>query len=366
MKVLVLSDCHVHAWQEFSVDDRGVPSRLRDCLSVWRRARKYAVKHGITNAVFGGDLHHKRGILYTQTYNLVVAELALWKKAGISLYANVGNHDQVDKSGEVHAISALASAGLLVTTNADGWANWTIRQKNWDDVSITAVAYCSDASELRRRTDKALESREDSCPTLGVFHHGFKGARVGTSLEYQVKEDANADEYSKSFSMMLSGHYHQHQRIGSNGNAFYVGSPMEFVRGETGPKGFAVVDMEGKPSFHSVELRLPRFVKLTDEQLVDDDFDVEDHVKGNFVDVVYEELPAPWSEVESELLRVGARGAKACPTRSKASKSARMEVDPTKGDKALLETYLEHAGVDPGERADLLKVGLELLEGAAR
>jgi hypothetical protein len=141
---------------------------------------------------------------------------------------------------------------------------------------------------------------------------------------------------------------------------------MEFVRGETGPKGFAVVDMEGKPSFHSVELRLPRFVKLTDEQLVDDDFDVEDHVKGNFVDVVYEELPAPWSEVESELLRVGARGAKACPTRSSASKSARMEVDPTKGDKALLETYLEHAGVDPGERADLLKVGLELLEGAAR
>jgi DNA repair exonuclease SbcCD nuclease subunit len=367
MRIAIFSDAHIHAWSEHSRDEDGVNSRLSHCISVLEQIRKYSMKHDVHAVLFGGDLFHKRGVLYTHPYNLVVAELAKWRDASLPLYANVGNHDAADRLAKVHALQALESAGLLHTVGTEGWANWTIVTKNWTDVHITAVAYCSDASELRRRTDEALADRDkDDNFTIGMFHHGFKGARVGTSLEYVVKEDADANEYAKQFSVMLSGHYHAHQEIGSQGNAWYVGSPMEFVRGETSPKGFLVLDtIEGE--MERIDLDLPRFVKLTRKQIIDDDFDIETHVKGNFVDVVFDELPMKWESLEGILRKLGAEGIRACPTRTdKLPKSSRLEVDPTMGDRQLLEAYMQHVGVDPSERDDLLRVGLSLIEQATK
>ncbi len=703
MKLVIFSDAHIHAWAEHSRDDRGAPSRLRHCLSVLEQVRAYCMKHRIHRVLFGGDLFHKRGVLYTQPYNLVVEELAAWNRAGLHLYANVGNHDLADRAGKVHALQALRSAGLLITVGDDGWSNWSFSDPDGhevhdsDDVRVTAVAYCPGADELRRRTDAALEARAEhpeSRFTIGLFHHGFRGAKVGTSLEYVVKEDADPDAYAKEFSCMFcvdedtealtpdgwkrhddlrkgsliacvtpeqgkftwlpiqkmnrgpspgsmlsfgggrshidhvvtdnhmmwirrvsgswtsmradavfetpihrpylvqttarmfggtwdwrgsawggseldaaefvgwylaegaiskgrggkpanvaiaksisaypgeydricalvtrlgfrpshhklmvrvcsaslarwmlvefgdgcvnkripawvkgwpkkhldrlvrtmiegdgheinaglatydtaskrladdlqevciklgwsstlstrkrknrkriytltivrrelpereftqlrkrveytgtvwcptvetglwfarrngrvivtknSGHYHAHQEIGTLGNAWYVGSPMEFVRGETSPKGFLVLDTE-EGSVERVDLDLPRFVKLTGAQIGDDDFDVEAHVRGNFVDVVFDELPMPWDSVEGVLRKLGAEGIRACPTRpDKLPKSSRLEVDPTMGDRQLLERYMEHVGVDPSERGDLLRAGLLLLEEAAK
>jgi len=364
MKLAIFSDAHIHGWAEHSRDD----SRLHHCISVLRQVREYSLKHGVEAVLFGGDLFHKRGVLYTLPYNLVVEELARWRAAGLPLYANVGNHDAADRLAKIHSLQALESAGLLRTVGAAGWANWGIISDEEDEVVITAVAYCSEASELRRRTDAALADRgviEDAF-TIGMFHHGFRGARVGTSLEYVVKEDSDPDEYAKSFDLMISGHYHAHQEIGTLGNAWYVGSPQEFVRGETSPKGFLLLDTV-TAELERIEIKLPRFVKLTRDEIADDDFDMEAHVKGNFVDVVFDELPMPWDSIEAVLNKLGAEGVRACPTRAeKLSKSSRLQVDPSMGDKQLLEAYMEHVGVDPSERSDLLRVGLELIEGTTK
>jgi DNA repair exonuclease SbcCD nuclease subunit len=368
MRLAIFSDLHVHDWQEHSVDH----SRLHHGVSVLRQVRAYAVEHDIKNVLFCGDLFHKRGVLYTLPYNLVVAELAAWRAAGLWLWANVGNHDAADRLAKIHALQALASAGLLRTVNDDGWASWTlVKGKDGDGITVTAVAYCSEAAELRRRTDVALASVDRQTRVgrdfhVGLFHHGFKGARVGTSLEYVVKEDADANEYAKPFDVMFSGHYHAHQEIGSQGNAWYVGSPMEFVRGETSPKGFLVLDTE-EAEIERVDIDLPRFVRLTGEEIADEDFDVREHVKGNYVDVVFDELPMKWEAIENTLAKLGALGVRACPTRSdKLAKSSRLKVDPTLGDRQLLEAYMEHVNVDPSERDDLLRVGLELISEATK
>lgn len=363
MKIVIFSDAHIHSWQEHSRDVDGVPSRLHHCNLVLWKIREHCLANDIDTVLFGGDLFHKRGILYTQPYNLVVAELAAWRSYGLQLYANVGNHDAADRNGKVHALQALESAGLLSTVSGDGWRNIHLGK---GEVEVTMVAYCPDATELRQRTDAALFARDHSRPRdafkVGLFHHGFKGARVGTSLEYVVKEDADPDEYTKSFDILCSGHYHAHQEIGTRGNAWYVGSPMEFVRGETSPKGFLVLDTD-EAEIERVDLDLPRFVKLTGEEIADDDFDVEAHVRGNFVDVVFEELPLAWDAVEATLRKLGAEGVRACPLRAdKLPKSSRLHVDATAGDRQLLEAYMEHVGVDPSERDDLLRAGLELLE----
>lgn len=370
MKIAVFSDLHVHSWAEHSRDDDGVPSRLRHCVSVLRSVREHCVEHEIHHVLFGGDLFHKRGVLYTQAYNLVVAELARWRESKLWLYANVGNHDAADRDGKVHALQALHSAELLRTVGVNGWSIWYLGGPQ--DVTVTAVAYCPGSTELRRRTDAAIVESDtgktggSGAFTIGLFHHGFRGARVGTSLEYVVKEDSDPDEYAKHFDVMLSGHYHAHQEIGTQGNAWYVGSPMEFVRGETSPKGFLVLDTEAG-EIERVELGLPRFVKVTGAQLGDDDFDVEGHVRGNFVDVVFDELPMSWDRVTAVLQKLGADGVRACPIRAdKLPKSSRLEVDPSAGDRQLLEAYMEHVQVDPSERDDLLRAGLQLLEEAVK
>jgi DNA repair exonuclease SbcCD nuclease subunit len=364
VKIVVFSDLHIHDWQEHSTDK----SRLHHGISVLRQVREYSIKNGVHAVLFGGDLFHKRGVLYTLPYNLVVAELALWREAHLPLYANVGNHDAADRLAKVHALSALESAGLLRTVDADGWATWEI-VSDQGDVVVSAVAYCSDAAELRRRTDAALTDRKNKLHgefTIGLFHHGFRGARVGTSLEYVVKEDSDPDAYAKSFDLMISGHYHAHQEIGTHGNAWYVGSPMEFVRGETSPKGFLMLDTV-KAEMERITLGLPRFVKLTPEQIVDEDFDMREHVKGNFVDVVFDELPMPWESIDSVLRNLGALGTRACPTQAATlPKSSRLQIDLTMGDRQLLEAYLEHVAVDPSEREDLLRVGLSLIEEASK
>ncbi len=378
MKLVIFSDAHIHAWSEHSRDEGGdgvkppVPSRLGHCVSVLQRIREYCEENGVHHVLFGGDLFHKRGVLYTLPYNLVVAELATWRGWGIRLYANVGNHDSADRHGKVHALQALASAGLLHTVGDDGWDHWTIHADREDhrDVHVTAVAYCPNADELRRRTDAALDDsesdRDDDTFTVGLFHHGFRGARVGTSLEYTVKEEADPDEYAKSFDVMFSGHYHAHQSIGTRDNAWYIGSPMEFVRGETSPKGFLVLDTE-EATVERVDLDLPRFVTLTGAQIADEGFDVGAHVRGNFVDVVFDELPMPWDSVDGVLRGLGAEGVKACPTRpDRVQKSSRLTVDPTAGDRQLLEAYMDHVGVDASERDELFRTGLALLEEASK
>lgn len=367
MKIAILSDTHVHSWSEHSRDDNGVPSRLKHCISVWKQVRKYCVKKNIGTVLFGGDLFHKRGVLYTQAYNLMVDELANLKAENIRLLANYGNHDMADRVGKVHALQALQSAGLLHTVGESGWENWTLRASEGEqDVSISAIGYCQDAKELRRRTDSALGDRETDAFTIGLFHHGFRGARVGTSLEYVVKEDADPDKYTKDFDVQFSGHYHAHQEIGTQGNAWYVGSPMEFVRGEVAPKGFLVLDTE-LGEMERIDLDLPKFVTLEGHEIGDKDFDIEEHVRGNFVDVVFEELPMPWEKVESTLRKLGAEGVKACAVRSaKLAKSSRLEVDATMGDKQLLEKYMEHVGVEPSERDELLRVGMQLISEVAK
>ena len=146
---------------------------------------------------------------------------------------------------------------------------------------------------------------------------------------------------------------------------------MEFVRGETSPKDIIVIDTSklDKPqsAMRRVIIDLPRFVKLLPEQVVDEDFDVGAHVKGNYVDVVFDELPMPWDSLDGVLRKCGALGVRACPTReAKLTKSSRLQIDPTMGDRQLLESYLEHVGVDPSERDDLMRVGLELIEEATK
>lgn len=373
MRIALLSDTHVHAWSEFSKDDRGVPSRLRHTVDIWAQARKHCVANGIELLVFGGDLFHKRSVLYTQAYNLVVEELAAFARAGIHVLANVGNHDQANREGSVHALQAFASAGLIhVVDHRTGWANVPVNHGS-EEATISLFAY-TDLTELfMERLERSNVDYAKTCngPRIGMFHHGFRGAKVGSALEYQVREEIDTSCLSGAFDTIFSGHYHARQVVGEhNHSVMYVGAPMEFVRGDQGSaRGLLIYDTT-KTGVQRVPLVAPRFVRITDEQLADDDFDVGARVRGNFVDVVFSELPMKWEELVAVLMAAGAEGVHPVPLKRVATaKSSRLDVDASLGERALLEKYLAYrkddlATLSDADRDALLRCGLDLLAKA--
>lgn len=368
MKIALISDIHVHNWQEFSEPGERGPTRLLDCVQTLRDVRDHCVDHGVGVVVIGGDLFHKRGVLYTQAYNLVVEELAQMKRDSVTVFMVDGNHDHADKAGRVHAVSALASAGLVQSIDiAYGFENWHISSDDDSDtLVITGMSYCDGRDRFEQRLEaagKEYAEEYDGEPRIFVFHHGFKDARVGTALEYQVKEEIDSTVLkTHAFDYAFSGHYHTRQRIGALANGTYIGSPLEHMRGDGGThKGFMVYDSNTKRA-DVVKLDRPRFVKLTQAQVDDKDYGI---VQGNFVDVQLEDMPKKPDSLLAAIRKAGARGVKLVPVRkTKASPTAtRLAIDLTMDTKTVLETYVDHTKPDL-DRAEVLRVGQALIDQA--
>lgn len=366
MRIALLSDLHVHDWKEFStVRKDGLPSRLHDCVSVLADVRRYCQDHGINTIVFGGDLFHKRGVLYTRAYTLVVEELAKMKHVGISVLMVDGNHDHADKSGSVHAVTALAKAGLVSAVRREGFRNWrVVAPDSSDELIITGFSYCDDRLLFKSRIEEAESDYATNCAgqhRIIITHHGFRGAAVGSALEYTVKEELDADRLFRrtTFDYLFSGHYHQRQKIGRNTNQEYIGSPLEHVRGDGGQqKGFLLYDTE-TASVELVPLTRPRFITLTQKQI---DKDKLDEVNGNFIDVRYDELPVAGEVYTERLRKAGALGVQLVPLPKATRSVVRLDVDLSMSSSELLKRYVKHCKPKL-DRDKLLSLGSAFLRG---
>lgn len=336
--LLFFSDLHVHAWPEF-----GAEQRLHDCISVLSDVREYAIKHEIRAVFFGGDLFHTKGVLFTRPYTMVAAELVKFRKAGITFYANDGNHDHEDRMGVVHALQPLAKGRLLSAVPSCGW-----RTVYLSHAVVTMFSFCDSAAETKRRVKLAMKAVEadksETRPHIALMHHGFKSARVGSSLEYEVREplDAAELELDKHFDLVLSGHYHAHQQI-SGCNGWYIGSPLEFTRSDReteqdAKKGFIVLD-ERTMKWKLEQLIRPRFIrfKVGDEVL-------PKVVRGNFIDVFYRKADDSLDACLEKLRKAGARAINPVPeAEAKArEQKKRLNVNPALNPNTVLKRYVKY------------------------
>ncbi len=366
MKLVFFSDLHTHSWPEHNPE-----KRLQECISVLTEIREYCIDHGIRDVFFGGDMFHKRGVLFTRAYAQVTRELWLFKKKFITFYAVDGNHDHEDREGQVHALQPLMDGGLVQGIDCmKGWRNI-----DRGEVVVSMFSYNDSYSELKRRVRAAAkDATDDDVPHISLFHHGFKGARVGSTLEFVVKEPISAKKLKLDtrFDLNLCGHYHAHQRIKGLKNGWYIGSPLEHTRcdysdDEERFKGFLVVDTDDVTNFERVPLNRPRFLKLS----VSGEFEFEpDLVRGNFVDLHYGDT-AMLQAMQHTLEGLGARAVKPIPLpKAKTTTKKRLDVDPTLEPKQVLKRYLKYKRKEaqevPCSRKELISMGLELLHEAGQ
>jgi len=358
MRIALVSDIHIHDWSEFRVIEDGVPSRLSHGVGVLADVRAYCNEHDIDVIAIIGDVFHKRNVIYTRPYRMVVEELQAMKRDGKIVLAVTGNHDQADKEGTVSTIDTFAAAELVThaVPPEHGWATW-----EFDDLTIHGFNYCDNRELLLRRVDEALSNAAPAAVQIGLFHHGFKGARVGSALEYIVKEDVDPGPLGNAFDFIFSGHYHGRQSIGELENALYLGSPMQHTRGEgREPKGFTVYDSKTNTAT-LVPIDRPRFVRVTQELLAAKPDKAKRRIRGNFVDFHYE----VWDpHLHADLIKLGAAGVKLVPLRrSKITPDERrLEVDPTLSVKTVLKRYIKYRKDDVKhlDQTELLRIGLDL------
>lgn len=352
-KLVFFSDLHAHAFPEF-----GAAERLNDCLSVLTEVRLYCIEKKIEHVFFGGDMFHKRGVLWTSPYVRVANELKLFREAEIAFYAVDGNHDHEDKEGTVHALQPLIAGSLLRGIGAKGY-----RVIELSDCNVTMFAYCDSKDTLAARIEAAQKVFGTKKRNVGLFHHGFKGARVGSTLEYEVKEpiDAKQLRLDRLFDLTLSGHYHTHQRIVGIKRGWYVGSPLEHTRSDrcARPKGFLVLDTETM-KLERVALKRPRFVTVNVGDALDD-------VEGNFVDVVYAAADDSLDVFLAAVKQRGARGVNPVPLPSaKQQTKRRLNVSPELAPGKVLKRYVKHKKreLKKMDRVAILQLGLELIREA--
>jgi len=218
MKIIVTADIH-----------NGYQGRLKDTIWSMEQISKYAVDNGISKVVVLGDLFHDRESITIDVLH-GVSKFFNDKPKDQEWIVIPGNHDMfLRNSWEITSVGALR--GLV--TVYDRVCDFDI-----GDRKFVVVPFIEDEGKYRRVV-KALESKyDDSCILL--THIGINNA-VNNSC-FLMKHWSVVDFSECKFSLILSGHYHLYQVVGSN--VCYPGSPVSF-RFDEGmvPHGFLVVDV---------------------------------------------------------------------------------------------------------------------------
>lgn len=269
-------------------------SRLMDAVRAVRHVAAYAVEHRVKTVVFGRDLFHRRSIQHTDAYNLIVHELHQMVDAGLQLVMIPGNHDYADRLGQTHALQSIRHPSIDVGSSVELFCPG-------GRTSFITVPYTDDLEEAKRRLSQAgalAEKAPRGWPYVLLAHLGMQGATVGSDYVLVSKGDVVvADVPYEKFNLCLFGHFHEHQRLFSNG--WYIGATTEQNWADSGGKrGFLHCKMlaDGSTALqHMVIPSAPKFLNVSQDNVS------TVPVPGDFVRMFVPQ-GVPWVVEDSELL----------------------------------------------------------------
>lgn len=249
MKAIVFSDLHLKPGSESVVFDYVLPG-------IAEAARQQKCDH----VLFLGDWYTLR---YQVSLNLQNRCLDFFRaENGITWHILAGNHDQYDTTGRnaLEVFDELPNVKVYTEPTKTDFGFF--------------VPYRLDHDEI-----KQLLANDDS--EIAYLHTGIVGALQNSRIT--CERGVNPSVLDK-YNLVLSGHYHKRQTLGSRNHVHYVGSPYETRADESGdPKGYGILDT------NSVEWRWvnanwgPKHYRVKPDQL-----DVSSLKKGDVVRVEIE------------------------------------------------------------------------------
>lgn len=350
MKLALFSDLHAHPFKDFSrILPNGRNSRLENALTVMRRVRAHCQTEGIKHVLFGGDLFHKKATLSVGLYQAVYEEVALFAQSDLTLHLVVGNHDQATLAGDVHSVKAfsrVAEVYDMPTTN--------LLLQGREKLVVRFVPYMEDAKEFKKALARVPHASAGP-PTILVAHGALNGAKTGP-VEYQPEEELDVSDVPSDYDFRFFGHYHRRQKMAEK--CWYIGSPLQHSRGESGEaeKGFLTYDTETR-KFRNHPLELPEFVSVKHEEMK------ASVVKGQFVEVEYDPDVINADDVVVSVLKMGAESVVPIPVLKEKLVEQRLNVKPSMSPKKLVENYVKEYAPDDLDSDELKALALRYLEG---
>lgn len=202
-------------------------------LDVAYKVLEQALQLSIINKLplyIGGDLNDSKAIIRSETIKMI-SELFL-KYDSVEKFVLIGNHDRNhEKNSHDHSLEFMK---LIPKTTVIDQA--TFIGNGW-----YAIPYCNSGKQFMEAIN---EARSQGLKKI-LCHQGFWGAKMGhyVSDHTSVHPDELAD-----FDIVLTGHYHEHQKVGKKQNVMYFGSPYTVSFAEAGDSKviWKIEDLEGK------------------------------------------------------------------------------------------------------------------------
>lgn len=192
--------------------------------------------------VIAGDLHDTKDIIRGKVANELIL---LLQQAKTPVYILVGNHDLLNEKSSEHGLNYLRPYATIV--DSPHFIAYP--------ASVCAIPYQNDSKKF---SDVLKALSESLMPTVVIAHQGFLGASMG---DY-VQDKTSIDPATVKDFIIISGHYHRHQTIGT---VTYIGSPftMSFGEANDGPKGFLALNEDGTFAREILDLRKHVIIEAT-------------------------------------------------------------------------------------------------------
>lgn len=204
-----------------------------------------------------GDIFHIRYRVSVRLLNALRDAFHEWanrrvEKERVVTLIIPGNHDQINVEGRnaLETLGSMLRVRVFTEPTWNAYGLWFPYRKP-ELVHSKLVEMCSQVNQERIVSGQYQN-------TLFI-HHGISGAWMNDG--YQGKGGLDPQMVS-SFSAVLCGHYHKHQRV--NDRITYIGSPYQIDAGESGQeKGYCTwngqtlthVPMNWGPRYHRITLQ---------------------------------------------------------------------------------------------------------------
>jgi DNA repair exonuclease SbcCD nuclease subunit len=281
-RFVVTADWHIEQYRNLAKEGEDfLTSRAKDIRDSIRFMGRYMKENGILTMIHGGDVFHKQDEIEVPIYNLAYDELKALHEAGLVVHILKGNHDEANKTPDLTCLRPLSEVAASLVIKA--------RSLRINGVWFFFIPY-ETVAEFDRDLEALLGSADYRAPgpKVLVAHIGISEARFNESYTASKHaETTAAGLHSDKFSLVLLGHYHMYQKVGSN--IYYPGAPLQHDFGDRGQaRGFlditvyqdgtsdvVFVPIPGTPRFHYVPVAeydpedypLTDFIKLSGASL---------------------------------------------------------------------------------------------------
>lgn len=188
--------------------------------------------------IIAGDLNDSKSIIRGEVANEIINILS---HTDVTVSILVGNHDLLNEKGNEHGLNYLGPYARIID-----------KPQYVEYLDVWMIPY-------QNSTEKMIATL-DRIPTGAkiIMHQGVKEAFMGEYVQDKTSIDA---EMFKDYKV-LSGHYHQHQTVGT---VTYIGTSYTVTSAEhaDGPKGFLVVNDDH--SFEQIRTNLRKHVMVNRE-----------------------------------------------------------------------------------------------------